>query len=540
MSKEGMKHLLSSNYFLVVVFWIILTAFNITKAYHIDDTFHLEAAHYIQEHPLTPMSVWINWSDNPEPMYYSNQPPLFFYMIALVSSVFGFGEIPLHLLLSVFTFLALFYFQKTTEILLLKNKKTLLALFAFYPAFVVNQNIMLDVPVLALSIATLYYVIKARHTGKIRYYSLAAFILGTGLLIKYSILPLVVVLVVEILVSGKYKRFLALLIPVGMMAAWALWNYEEFGFSHLFSRPAGIIHIKMLWKFMAAMGATGIFLISFVYGALPYNSIKRAIYFLLGMFILSALVFYFGMISENLYADIINLVFIIIGGVFFLIMFYLLYYYLSPGFNEFIKSDMFVVFLFISAMGLFIILFAPFIATRHIMLIVPFVLFFGSHLIDKAGNFNKLAIGVSIVFMVLFGVSDWVYADYYREMAAVKDYPVKGKVWTAGHWGWQWYAVQNGMTEYSTNDTTVKIGDYMVYPADVSRPDFSPGLRLKVIDKRWKEATLLTFISGNNFASLYNSSLNVPPWTLSTKPIDTIYVCKVVGINKATTGLKKK
>ncbi len=521
------KSLLNSKYFLVVVFWVFLTAFNITKAFHIDDTFHLKAAQHIQKHPTTPMSGLINWSDNPEPMYYSNQPPLFFYLIALVSSLFGFNEIPLHLLLSVFTFIALFYFRKSTEILSLKNKNTLLTLFAFYPALVINQNVMVDVPILAISIAAFYYVIKARHTDKIRYYILASIILGTGLLIKYSLLPLLVVLVVETLVSGKYKQFLALLIVVGMMAIWAFWNYAEFGFSHLFGRSAGIIHIKMLWKFMAAMGATGTFLISFVYGTFPYKGIKRVIYLFLGVFVLSVLAFYFDRIPEKLYADTINMVFIFIGGGFFIIMFYLLYYYLSSGFMEFVKSDMFVVFLFISSMGLFIILFAPFIATRHIMLIVPFVLWFGSHLIDKAGSVNKLSIVVSIVFTILFGVSDWTYADYYRKAASDKIYPLKGMVWTAGHWGWQWYAEQNDMQEYSTNDTTVKVGDYMIYPVDISRSDFNPKLKMKVIEKRWEEPSTLTFISGSNFASFYNSSLNVPPWTLSKIPIDTIYVCRV-------------
>jgi len=530
MSKKDLNGLLNSKYFLVVVFWIILTLFNINKAFHIDDAFHLEAAQSISQNPAAPMSGYINWYDNPEPMYTYNQPPLFFFMIAGVSSVFDFGEVPLHLLLSVFTFIALFYFQKTTEILSLKNRNTLLALFAFYPALLFNQNLMVDVPVLSMAIVMLYYLLKARQTDRTGYYFMAAFFLGIGLLIKYSILPLLVVLVIDIIISKKYKRFLALLIPVGMLALWSYWNYKEFGSSHLFSRPPGIIHITMLWKFMAAIGATGTFLISMVYGALPFKLVKRAIYFVLGIFLLSAVVFYLGMIPEDLYSDTINLVFIIIGSFFFLIMFYLLYQNLSEGFNEFIKSDMFVVFLFVASLGLFIILFAPFIATRHIMLIIPFVLLFGSRLIDKATNgVNQLAILVSVVLTLLLGVSDWVYADYYRGMAASKDFPSGKKVWTAGHWGWQWYTKQRGMTQYSTNDTTIRVGDYLIYPANVSRQEFNKGLELEIISKKWKEATMLTFFSGYNFASLYNSSLEVPPWTLSNNPIDTICICKVVG-----------
>lgn len=532
MSRTGKKVFLNSKYFLVVVFWIILTLFNINKAFHIDDAFHLEAAQYLQQHPAAPMSGYINWYDNQEPMYNNNQPPLFFFMIAAVSLLFGFGEVPLHLVLSVFTFVALLFFQKSTEILSLKNKNTLLTLFAFYPALMFNQNLMVDVPVLAMAIVTLYYVLKARQTDKTGCYFVASFFLGIGLLIKYSILPLLLVLVIDIIVSRKYRKLYALLIPVGMLVAWSLWNYTEFGSSHLFSRPPGIIHITMLWKFMAAVGATATFLISFVYGVLPFKSVLRAIYFVLGIFLLSAVVFYLGVIPEDVYSDTINLVFIIIGFLFFLIMFYLFYQNISDGFNEFVKSDMFIVFLFVASLGLFIIMFAPFIATRHIMLIIPFVLIYGSRLIDRATKqVNQLAIILSMALTLLLGVSDWVYADYYRDMASSKGFPVNGKVWAAGHWGWQWYTRQRGMKEYSTNDTTIKKGDYLIYPADVSRPEFNKGLKLEVVSKKWKDATMLTFFSGNNFASLYNSSLEVPPWTLSNNPIDTIYVCRVVGVD---------
>jgi len=57
------KSLLNSKYFLLVVFWVFLTAFNVTKAFHIDDTFHLLAAQHLQQHPTAPMSGLINWSD---------------------------------------------------------------------------------------------------------------------------------------------------------------------------------------------------------------------------------------------------------------------------------------------------------------------------------------------------------------------------------------------------------------------------------------------------------------------------------------------
>jgi len=83
------------------------------------------------------------------------------------------------------------------------------------------------------------------------------------------------------------------------------------------------------------------------------------------------------------------------------------------------------------------------------------------------------------------------------------------------------------MKEYATNSSLVKDGDLMIYPANIPRQVLGPDLHLTVIEKRWDEASILTFFSGNNFASLYSSSTKTPPWTLSLQPIDTIYICRI-------------
>lgn len=106
------KDIVLHRYFLLFVLWIILASFNINKAFNIDDAFHLEAAEYILDNPDTPMSGLINWGDSPIPMYTHNQPPLFFYLISVSISLFGANEVSLHLIILVFTSLALFLFLK--------------------------------------------------------------------------------------------------------------------------------------------------------------------------------------------------------------------------------------------------------------------------------------------------------------------------------------------------------------------------------------------------------------------------------------------
>ena len=75
---------------------ILLTPF-ISKAFHIDDTVFLWTARHIQSHPLDFYGFMANWYGYEMPMSQINQnPPLVSYYIALVASLFGWGEQALH------------------------------------------------------------------------------------------------------------------------------------------------------------------------------------------------------------------------------------------------------------------------------------------------------------------------------------------------------------------------------------------------------------------------------------------------------------
>ena len=236
MTENLFSGLTKSKYSLLLFLWIALTFINVNKAFHIDDTFHLKAAEYLVNHPDEPMSGIINWGDKPSPMYSYNQPPLFFYLIAIVIKLFGPNEIVLHLLLSIFTFLALFFFQKAAELLPIKNKKLLLFLFAFNAAFIVNQNLMIDIPILAIVLGVFYFLLKAKRTKKYNDYIAAALLTGIGLLTKYSVFPLLVILPMTILINRDYKKLFVILIPLGILFLWSLWNYYEFGNTYFTKR----------------------------------------------------------------------------------------------------------------------------------------------------------------------------------------------------------------------------------------------------------------------------------------------------------------
>lgn len=121
-----------------------------------------------------------------------------------------------------------------------------------------------------------------------------------------------------------------------------------------------------------------------------------------------------------------------------------------------------------------------------------------------------------------------MYADFYRDTAKGIEEEMKGKnIYTAGHWGWQWYSKKNGMKLYNTDSLSIKDSDYLVYPADVSHQEFNSRLKMEVVKRIWKEPSYFTFFSVSTFASMYNSFMDKTPWCFSKNPTDTLIVTQV-------------
>jgi len=532
---NGLIKFLNNKFVLIVIIWSVLTAININKAYHIDDTFYLEAAQHIKDNPTKPMSGFINWENDPVPIYKHNPPPLFFYFIVLTSVSFGFGEIPMHLLISVFTFFALLLFYNLSVLLRIKNTNTLILLLAFSPAFVINQNLMLDIPVITILLGFAYCLLKANITGKTQFYTLSALLLGVGLLFKYSLLPLIVLLLIVIILNREFKKLFVLLIPFGFLIAWSMWNYLEFGSVHMLGR-SNSTHILKVWAFPGCLGAIAFFSVSLLFSRYKSRVVKPKLYTMLSITILAIILFAFNIVDEIFFANFMSVLFTLNGT--FICFALVSRFFIDIKLTSIFKnkpSNELILYLFIAALMLFIILFAPFIATRHILLMLPFaLLIFAKEISIAPKKVNLSVISLTIFLGVLLGVSDWKYADYYREMASKIELPDDKKVWTAGHWGWQWYSKQRGLIEYSTNQSEPNVGDLIVYPGRVSMQELNENIKLSIINKVWDEPTLLTFVSGNNWASMYSSYLNKVPWTLSKTPIDTIFICKVDSIVQET------
>ena len=326
-----------------------------------------------------------------------------------------------------------------------------------------------------------------------------------------------------------------LIIPIGILLLWSLWNFLEYGSVHIIDRPKGSIHINHLWAFIACLGSVSTFIPSFLNGSFPNRYVKVIVYFSFSILTVSFLIFYFSNFQEQQFSKFAIALFLIVGFLVIFTLFMVLINLVKKDFLVFLKSEQFIIFLYLASLSLFFILFAPFSATRHILLVIPFILLFGHELIEKSTrDIKRLSISITILLGLLLGISDWKYADYYRDMASI-ELPKDSTTWTIGLWGWKWYAKKNGMKEYSTTLSRVNEGDYFIYPGDIPKQELSEEFDLIVIEKKWEEADILTFFSGNTFASLYNSAVDRPAWSLSKSPIDTIYICKVTFHKNDTT-----
>lgn len=522
--------------------WIILTAININKAYHIDDTFHLEAAECIAQHPLKPMSGLINWGNSPEPMYEHNQPPLFFYLICIIQQFFGNSEIALHLLLSIFTFLALFYFYKITKFLDVKSPLIILTIFAFCPAFVVNQNLMTDIPILALTLGIMYYLFKGQKWGSLKFYLVSTILLSAGLLIKYSLLPLFFVVLITILATKRYKKAIVLIVPLITLLLWSLWNFLEFGSLHILTRPKSGFEINKIAAFGGTLGAISTFTVVFIYNLIPKKVTRFLIILVFVMFLFFVPFVYLNIIEESSFNNFLNYIFIFNGFILMFLVINLIIRSFIEKKYDYLKTPLFTIATYIIGFSAFIVLFAPFNATRHFILLIPFILLFGHKQFETTrGIINKFVIIVSIVLGILLGISDWIYADFYRKnIHNIKI--TDNRVWSIGHWGWQWYSKKAGMLIYSkVNELKVRNGDVIVFPKDISQQQLSKDIQIDTIRFITQSPTFFTFFSGKNFASMYNSFIDKPAWSLSNVPIDTIFICEVkkeIGIEDVIMQIK--
>jgi hypothetical protein len=539
-----MKRFRHSEFGVLLLLWSFATALNLTKAYHIDDTGHLETAQWILREPWRPMSGQINWDQNTGPIHLLNQPHLYFYLLALWGAIWGFGELPMHLLQSFFTLACIILTWRIAKIVLPSRALLTTALLMLSPAFVVGQNLMVDIPLLSFWLAFFYVLIAPQFKSETRRFVLAGFLAGCACLVKYSSLPLVLLMLLYLVIKRQFRLVWTVSIPAMMLILWSCWNYLDYGSVHILARPSAPLSRKRLLEmaisWLICLGAILPYSLIYFRSSFQPKSKHFPTNAKWNVVILSAMLFS-ALYLHNLHASSGEKIFLLLflaNGI--AIVLALLWFFsrglVQPSSQQ--QQPILLLYLWVAAGSSFIVLFAPFMATRHVLLvIVPISLLLARFVDGSSLAWHTAMLLLTASLSLVLGVSDWTWANFYREKAAVirRELPATANIYFTGHWGWQWYAKQNGMKQLEALNPQLEIGDYLVYPEAIHQQTLEKiplDQQLSMQKKYTEPFSLLTFFSTRNKARFYGSNLKAP-WRISFDPIAPIVVYRVEAKHKS-------
>jgi 4-amino-4-deoxy-L-arabinose transferase-like glycosyltransferase len=523
----------------LLLLWMFATALNLTKPYHIDDTAHLQIAQWITREPWRPMSGQINWYQDTEPIHVLNQPHLYFYLLAGWGALWGFGEVTMHLLQSFFTLACIILTYRIAKIIVPSGALLTTALLMLSPAFVVGQNLMVDVPLLSLWLAFFYVFIAPQFKSETRRFVLTGFFAGCASLIKYSSLPLILLMLLYLIIKRHFRLIWTLSIPAMMLILWSCWNYLDYGSVHMLGRRP----IPFSWNELAQMSVSWLICLGAI---LPYsliyfrrNSELRSKTFSTSakwLVVILTAMFFAALHLHKLDVSRMEKIFLLLfftNGI--AIVLTLLWCFLRDWFQTRSQQQQAILtlYLWIAVGGSFVVLYAPFMATRHVLLVIVPLSLLLARFVDPASlAWRSAMLLLTASLSLVLSVSDWTWANFYREKAVAirRELPATANVYFTGHWGWQWYAKQNGMKELEALNPQLEIGDYLVYPVGVDNQPLKniPADRQLTLQKIYTEPfSLLTFFSTGDNARFYASDTQQGPWVISFHAIPPIVVFQV-------------
>ncbi|MFS2032895.1 ArnT family glycosyltransferase [Polaromonas sp. CT11-55] len=521
----------------LLVLWLFATYWNIDKPFHIDDAGHLAIAQWIEKNPLHPMSGLVNWNGNFEPISQLNQPHLYFYLMAGWAHFFGYSEIAIHCLMSLFTLWAIVAFYRLAKLVEPDYALHVTALFSLSSVFVVGQNSMVDVPLIAVWMEFYYTLMNPRY-GEKRKYAIASVLCAAALLIKYTSLVLIPAMLLQVVLTKKYRNTGWILIPVATLVLWSAFNVYDYGGVHLLDRPNRVSQtlVSYLTFSMAWVMAIGAILPCVFLGFYAkFKESPRIFPKVVFGFLCAATLLVPAVVLLSSVADValINLVLFasfLLSGIGVLCICYQIAK--AQAFGNGMTSIQYLLLYWIGASFIFIVFFAPFVATRHVLLAMPAVLLLIYPQVVRASNIAKLywiSVALTIFNTTLLAKADSWYAGIYKTNAvAIAQYlPADTPIWFVGHWGWQWYAQQAGMRQLALNSPRPNIGDYLVVPFNVIGSEHIPayleGTELKTVEVM-KEHWFQHYASSNFYVS------HDLPWHYSNGPMEVFKLYRITGI----------
>ena len=526
------------------------------KAFHIDDPLFLWAAAQIQKNPVDFYGFTVNWYGYVMPMSeVMKNPPLTSYFIALVASITGWGEAPIHIsfILPAIALVTGTYFlaRRFCADPLLAALATLIT-----PVFLVSAtSVMSDVMMLAFWAWAMVLWIRGTERDELSSLFLSGLFIAMSALTKYFGMSLVPLLCAYSILNRKNPaRWVpAMLIPVVILAGYQWLTHGMYGRGLLFDAASYAVGRKITMA--ASLAESGFIGLVFAGGcmitALFYKPLLWSRRALLGYLIMAVVV---GVVllsaGKSAGMRLVTqegtrwelLVQLMIFGVVGLGI-------IALSIRDVIRrKDPFSAVLFLWIAGTFV--FASFVNWttngRTVLPMAPAMGILISRAMEERGvtargasralrTYLPLVPAVFISLMVAWG--DLSLANSNRTMAEQisEKYrprpPLARKLWFEGHWGFQWYMEDKGAAAINFDSERLSTGDVVAVPLSNTNIRPLPVGRFREVEEisfptyRW--ASVMSPKSGAGF---YSSAFGPLPFVILPAVYrDTYIVAEITG-----------
>lgn len=529
----------SSLIVLVIISLSCLVPF-LSKAFHIDDPLYLWTARQIQSNPLDFYGFTVNWYQNRMPMFaIMENPPLASYYIAIVSSIFGWAEITLHvafLIPAVVAVIGTYYLAK--EFCSTPLIATLAGILS--PVFILSSTtVMCDVMMLSFWVWAAYFWIRGIKNNSKLSLLCAALLIAFCSLTKYYGMSLIPLLFVYSLTKERKlgKSTLFLLIPVLILAAYQWATSILYGRGLLLAASSyAFAQQDIKGRQLFAKGVTGLFFSGGCFISVLFYSFvlwtRRTL--AIGAFLTVLVVAIYLLMQEPS-----GLHFSKDNGLNWLFIFQCcLFSIVGVGVIFLAASDLRLhknadsLFLFLWIIGTFI--FASFlnwsVNGRSVLPMFPVIGVLVLRRIETIRVHNNamkakyifLPLIPSLLISLSVAWADYEWADSAHKAAIDISHRYANNpnsVWFQGHWGFQYYMEQNGGKALDINGSTLSLGDIVIIPSDNTNMFRLPEKMFKLV-KVYKitPARWLSTLNNSTGAGFYSSVWGPLPFVVGSVP----------------------
>jgi hypothetical protein len=526
------------------------------KPFHIDDSAFLEIAQNILDHPLDPFHGNVALVDHdyeifkrlgkiPNTFESMSHPPLIPYVMAGVIKLRGkVDEFTLHLAFLIFPLMACvsgFYIADRFT----NSPFAAVLLLVICPIFMLNaQNLMTDVPALALTLCSLALFIYSVEQERISFAVLSGILGGLSALARYPglLTPLLLVIYSIITRKGLRLSIIASIVAAAVFGIWLIENFAIYSTAHIwasykFYKSFYAYHsfgskdtlIKAVANF-SAIGGCAFLIATFLF----YFRKKRfSIGFLIAIGVSAALLFLlkkFTLALED-YSD-------AQFGVLCLFLFAGIYFVSEAIRIVFRNAENASIrflglwFLLTLVPALFLL---PFGTGRYMLpALFPLILILVA---DPDRDFNRgrktfsTIVVITFVFGLILSWTDFELALTYKVFPKTirETYP-NVKIWFIGEWGFRYYMKEQGGLYLLSDDISPGPGDLIVKPqmAGLHHMAASVFKQCLVYDPFVLfTPNPLKILNLTAKAGFYSSGFGLLPFSASGTPLESFDICRI-------------